>query len=205
MDINLPGISGLEATRRIVDSRPDVRVVLLSTYAKEDLPADAMSCGAIAYIRKEDLTPRAAARGVGGLTTAHACRGSAGITARDASAAARARLDGQHAAERAEPVLHVQEAVAERGRLGVESLAVVGHGEHEIAVLRRDLDRDRGAGTGVLRRVLHRLETAEVRRGLDRFGIARRRDGRRRCTPAVDRVAAVCSASRSPRSRNSGG
>jgi two-component system invasion response regulator UvrY len=59
MDINLPGISGLEATRRIVDTRPDVRVVLLSTYAKEDLPADAMSCGAIAYIRKEDLTPRA--------------------------------------------------------------------------------------------------------------------------------------------------
>ena len=59
MDINLPGISGLEATRRIVDRRPDVRVVLLSTYAKEDLPADAMSCGAVAYIRKEDLTARA--------------------------------------------------------------------------------------------------------------------------------------------------
>ena len=33
MDINLPGISGIEATRRIVASHPGTRVVLLSTYA----------------------------------------------------------------------------------------------------------------------------------------------------------------------------
>ena len=58
MDINLPGISGIEATRRIVDAAPDVRVVLLSTYQADDLPADAMSCGAVAYVRKEDLSPR---------------------------------------------------------------------------------------------------------------------------------------------------
>jgi DNA-binding NarL/FixJ family response regulator len=58
MDINLPGISGIEATRRIMAARPDVRVVLLSTYAADDLPADASECGAAAYIRKEDLTPR---------------------------------------------------------------------------------------------------------------------------------------------------
>jgi two-component system, NarL family, invasion response regulator UvrY len=58
MDINLPGISGIEATRRITAAWPGVRVVLLSTYAADDLPADALSCGAAAYIRKEDLTPR---------------------------------------------------------------------------------------------------------------------------------------------------
>lgn len=58
MDINLPGISGIEATRRITAARPDVRVVLMSTYAGDDLPADASNCGAAAYIRKEDLTPR---------------------------------------------------------------------------------------------------------------------------------------------------
>ena len=58
MDINLPGISGIEATRRITAARPDVRVVLMSTYAADDLPADASNCGAAAYIRKEDLTPR---------------------------------------------------------------------------------------------------------------------------------------------------
>jgi two-component system, NarL family, invasion response regulator UvrY len=58
MDINLPGISGIEATRQIVDAAPDTRVVLLSTYQADDLPADAMSCGAVAYVRKEDLSPR---------------------------------------------------------------------------------------------------------------------------------------------------
>jgi DNA-binding NarL/FixJ family response regulator len=58
MDINLPGINGIEATRQITAARPAVRVVLLSTYAADDLPADATECGAAAYIRKEDLTPR---------------------------------------------------------------------------------------------------------------------------------------------------
>ncbi|GAA3833735.1 hypothetical protein GCM10022242_38510 [Nocardioides panacisoli] len=58
MDINLPGISGIEATRKITDEMPDVRVVLLSTYAEDDLPADARDCGALAYVHKEDLTPR---------------------------------------------------------------------------------------------------------------------------------------------------
>jgi DNA-binding NarL/FixJ family response regulator len=58
MDINLPGISGIEATRRIVEAAPQTRVILLSTYQADDLPADALTCGAAAYVRKEDLTPR---------------------------------------------------------------------------------------------------------------------------------------------------
>jgi DNA-binding NarL/FixJ family response regulator len=59
MDINLPGINGIEATRRILDIDPATRVVLLSTYAADDLPADAQSCGAAGYVRKDDLTPTA--------------------------------------------------------------------------------------------------------------------------------------------------
>ncbi len=58
MDINLPGISGIEATKRIVAAHPTVKVVLVSTYAADDLPADALTSGAVAYYRKEDLTPR---------------------------------------------------------------------------------------------------------------------------------------------------
>lgn len=58
MDINLPGISGIEATRQITTRWPQVRVVLLSTYAADDLPADALASGAVAYVHKEDLTPR---------------------------------------------------------------------------------------------------------------------------------------------------
>jgi DNA-binding NarL/FixJ family response regulator len=47
-----------EVAPRITAERPETRVVLLSTYAADDLPADAGDCGAAAYVRKEDLTPR---------------------------------------------------------------------------------------------------------------------------------------------------
>jgi two-component system, NarL family, invasion response regulator UvrY len=57
MDINLPDISGIEATRRIVDSAPDTLVVLLSTYTADDLPAEAGTSGAIRYVHKEDFEP----------------------------------------------------------------------------------------------------------------------------------------------------
>ncbi len=59
MDINLPGINGIEATRRLLAAAPGTTVVLMSTYAADDLPADAADCGAAAYLRKEDLTPSA--------------------------------------------------------------------------------------------------------------------------------------------------
>jgi two-component system, NarL family, invasion response regulator UvrY len=57
MDINLPGINGIEATRRIIAAAPSTRVVLLSTYRESDLPADALSSGARRYVHKEDLEP----------------------------------------------------------------------------------------------------------------------------------------------------
>jgi len=57
MDINLPGINGIEATRRLLAVDPSALVVLLSTYDLDDLPGDASACGAVAYINKEDLTP----------------------------------------------------------------------------------------------------------------------------------------------------
>ena len=57
MDINLPGINGIEATRRICAGRPEVVIVLLSTYKAEDLPADARHSGAIAYVNKEEFAP----------------------------------------------------------------------------------------------------------------------------------------------------
>ncbi|HEX9258985.1 MAG TPA: response regulator transcription factor [Acidimicrobiales bacterium] len=57
MDINLPGINGIEATRRITSAQPGTLVLLLSTYAAEDLPADAADCGAAGYVHKEDFGP----------------------------------------------------------------------------------------------------------------------------------------------------
>ena len=57
MDINMGGINGIEATRRITSSLPEVVVVLLSTYQAADLPADAATSGAAAYVNKEEFGP----------------------------------------------------------------------------------------------------------------------------------------------------
>lgn len=57
MDVRLPGISGIEATRRILASDPLTIVVLLSTHAAADLPADLLDCGAAGFLRKEALDP----------------------------------------------------------------------------------------------------------------------------------------------------
>jgi len=57
MDINLPGINGIEATRRIVEAHPGTVVLLLSTYQAGDLPGDASACGAAGYVHKEQFAP----------------------------------------------------------------------------------------------------------------------------------------------------
>lgn len=57
MDINMGGIDGIEATRRIKATAPATTVFLCSTYQLSDLPSDATTSGARAYVNKEELSP----------------------------------------------------------------------------------------------------------------------------------------------------
>ncbi len=55
MDVNLPGIDGIEATRRLVAGQDATVVVLLSTYDEDQV--DTNGCGASAYIPKAAFGP----------------------------------------------------------------------------------------------------------------------------------------------------
>ncbi len=57
MDVNLPGMSGLEATRAIADESSDVIVLILSTYDEDVYGDRAIDSGAAAYIPKSSFGP----------------------------------------------------------------------------------------------------------------------------------------------------
>lgn len=57
MDVNLPTINGLEATRRIKDNHPEVGVVILTAYDDEEQVYHAVRSGASAYHSK-DVNPQ---------------------------------------------------------------------------------------------------------------------------------------------------
>lgn len=53
MDIRLPGKSGIEATREIVEKDSDAKVIILTSYADDDLLFDAIAAGASGYVLKQ--------------------------------------------------------------------------------------------------------------------------------------------------------
>jgi pilus assembly protein CpaE len=62
MDINMPGMGGVEAARQVRATAPGTVVFLCSTYERADLPPAAAASGAVAYVHKEELRPDLLAR-----------------------------------------------------------------------------------------------------------------------------------------------
>ena len=52
MDVSMPNLSGIEATRRILKSAPDTGVVMLSMHASGDYVQQAVAAGARGYVLK---------------------------------------------------------------------------------------------------------------------------------------------------------
>ena len=74
MDVYMPIVDGIDATRQLISSHPSITVFLCSTYPLDELPDGAKDCGAVAYLQKEQLSPDSlralwADRGTPGLTT----------------------------------------------------------------------------------------------------------------------------------------
>jgi DNA-binding NarL/FixJ family response regulator len=55
MDINLPTMNGLEATRRITHTWPHTQVVVLTIHEDDDFRAGAQAAGAVGYVTKRNM------------------------------------------------------------------------------------------------------------------------------------------------------
>jgi len=53
MDIRLLGGSGIDACRQIVEQAPEVKVIMLTSYAEDEMLFDAIAAGACGYVLKQ--------------------------------------------------------------------------------------------------------------------------------------------------------
>jgi DNA-binding NarL/FixJ family response regulator len=74
MDLSLPGLSGVEATRRLTALAPDMQILIFTAHAGDQIVVDAVQAGACGYLLKDAPTDdlvraiQAAARGQASLS-----------------------------------------------------------------------------------------------------------------------------------------
>lgn len=53
MDINMPGMGGLEATRRLTQQHSGIRILAVSMHSREPYPSQVLAAGAAGYLSKD--------------------------------------------------------------------------------------------------------------------------------------------------------
>jgi DNA-binding NarL/FixJ family response regulator len=146
MDLKMPVMNGVEATRRIRAGRPEVKILVLTTYDDDEWLFDAIRAGASGYLLKD--TPRE--------KVVEAIRGTAaGNTFVDPAVAG--RLLEHAAGQGAPPKSHLLASLTER-EAGVLSLLARGKSNAEIAGL---LHLSEGTVRNHVSAVLTKLEVAD--------------------------------------------
>lgn len=107
MDLEMPGIDGIEATQRLKAQQPEVAVVVLTSFSDRERIFQAIDAGAAGYLLK-DVEPDALARAIEA-----AARGEAPLDPRAARTILGARRDAAPAAELSDREREVLVLVAE--------------------------------------------------------------------------------------------
>ena len=128
MDLSMPGVDGVEATRRVMAERPDVRVVILTSFSDRDRILDALDAGAVGYLLK-DAEPDELLRGVRA-----AARGESPLAPKAAQAVLEARAESRPTSELTAREREVLELLADglankqiARRLGIAEKTVKSH------------------------------------------------------------------------------
>ncbi len=65
MDIDMPGMGGIEATRRALETHPDLKVVALSMHGDEEFYRPMMAAGAVGFLPKDSTMEQVVATVLG--------------------------------------------------------------------------------------------------------------------------------------------
>ncbi len=160
MDLMMPGMNGVEATRRIHAQFPDTRVLVLTTYDDDTWVFDAIRAGAAGYLLKD--TPRE--------KVIEAIRGTVvGKTFVDPAVAG--KLLDQAASRQVHPATQITEKLTERE---IDILRLIAHGLNNAEIAAR-LHLSEGTVRNHISAIFSKLEVSDrtqaailaIRHGLD--------------------------------------